>query len=685
MPMTNRNSIALYHILNTKGRGVLLGLLITLGLLFSGCAPAPMKPISKHKVEAKDKKPKKIEESQLTSELLLLQKANQLAEAGDSDQAARYYRQIVETYPYSSSAPEAYTKLAEYLLRQGSVSEAIILLEEAVGRPNHVSTGLAYLLLGEAHHHQENLQKAWMIWGRLAQLEIPEAAQGWRQLLDSYFNFATPESTPIMLNMIPPAPLSAEQARVLFQVASLQSRRQIDLITNLQPSNSPLLPQLILEQGDQAIRAGDALMANTLWTRASLNPLTMQEAQYRLKPQKKQPPFRIGLILPLSGRHKKLANNLLHAAQKALADYRDVPISLIIADSGGTPETAMEAVNDLHRQNASIIIGPVLHELAKQAAVQAVSLQIPIMVLNHRNDVRGAGGQVYQNTLNPQRQARIMAHYAVKEREFARIAILAPDSNYGHLMADTFANEVTALNGQIVRSTFFDQDSPDFTPWIKALVHLDSNIIDKRLRRAKKTTPLDPSDPLPPTDKKDLEAWADFDAIFLPTLAKQIRLIAPQAAFYNIRSPQVTLLGTSRWNRQSLFEGGTEYLQGAVFLDTDRQLRDQFRMAFRQDWEEDPTSLASLTYDGVSIIAQLLREERMGGVDWQIRLAKSNGFTGAAGRIQFQDSGASQRPYRLFTVARRGVTTIPLTKNTKQILSNRNAVVEIPVAKEVEY
>ncbi len=515
-------------------------------------------------------------------------------------------------------------------------------------------------------------------------MEVPEALEGWRQLLESYFGFATPESTQVLMSLIPAGPLTPERARVLFQVASLQSKLQIELVTNLQPRNSPLLPFLILEQGDQAIRAGDNVTAHNLWTHAARHPATRKEAEYRLTRQQQQTPFKVGLILPLSGRHERLAQNLLRAAQKALADYRDVPISLVLADSGGDAENGGKVVEELHAQKVNMIIGPVLHSVAEKAVVQAVSLQTPIMVLNPRDNLRKLGDQVYQNAFNPPRQARIMANYAVKEREFLRIAILAPDTNYGHTMANTFAKEVARLDGEIVRTTFFDPDSPDFTPWIKALVHLDAKIVDKRLNRAVRTTPLDPSDPLPPTNKKDLEAWADFDALFLPTSAKQVRLIAPQAAFYNIRTPQVTMLGTSRWNRQSLFEGGTEFLQGAVFLDTDQVLRDQFRMAFRQDWEEDPTIIASLTYDSVAVIAQLLRNQRMGGPDWQQGIADSHGFTGAAGRIQLQSTGESLRPYRLYQVARRGVKTLPVSKHTKHVLNNRQAVVYIPVRDDDE-
>ncbi|MBF0381474.1 MAG: penicillin-binding protein activator [Magnetococcales bacterium] len=682
MSLINRYHTTFNNISKDKNGTMLFGLFIATAILFSGCSSVPDKPKVEKKVEEKVVKPK--EKPKLSQDIEWLQEADKLAAANDLAAAAEFYKKIVANYPNSSSAPEAKTKLAEYFLSQGIVDEAIFLLEQAVSHDPHPNIGRAYLLLGEAHNYREDLHKSWQAWGVLSNLDAPQAIEGWRHLLEGYFAFATPESTNIFLTLAPKTALTPDQNRVLFRVANLQSKRQIDLITSLQPQTSPLLPQLILAQGDQAIRAGDKNLAHNLWARASNDPQTMQEAQYRLEKPRDQPPFKVGLMLPLSGRHKKLGNNLLHAAQKALSDYRDVPLTLFVADSGGKVDSARAAVKELHSKEVNIIIGPVVTSAAKIATFEATNLQLPIMVLNHNIEIDESEDHIYRNALRPERQAEIMANYAVLEREFDRIAILAPDSKYGHVMADAFTKEVTALNGKVVRSTFFKPNSPDFTPWIKALVHLDPKILHKRIASAKKTIPLDPSDPLPPTEVKNLDAWTDFDALFLPTLAKQIRLIAPQAAFYNIRSPQVTLLGTSSWNRQSLFKGGTEYLRGAVFLDTDRQLRDQFRMAFHQAWEEDPTSLASLTYDGVAVVAQLVREQRMGGLTWQEGLADSEGFAGSAGRIQFQKSGESQRPYQLFRFARRGVTTIPPTKNTKHILNIRKAVIDIPTINEEE-
>ncbi|MBF0444739.1 MAG: hypothetical protein HQL68_04065, partial [Magnetococcales bacterium] len=255
MSLINRNPTTFYIISLSKSSFMLFGLFIAFALLFSGCSSVPEPPTAKEKAQEKADKTKA--KPELSQDIIWLQEADKLAAANDKANAALYYQKILAKFPNSNSAPEAQTKLAEYYLTQGAVDEAIILLEQAVRHDTHPNIGRAFLLLGEAHNYRKDLHKSWQAWGELTLLDVPQAIDGWQQLLEGYFAFATPESTNIFLSLAPKTELTPEQARVLFRIASLQSKRQIDLITSLQPQNSPLLPQLILCQGDQAILAGD--------------------------------------------------------------------------------------------------------------------------------------------------------------------------------------------------------------------------------------------------------------------------------------------------------------------------------------------------------------------------------------------------------------------------------------------
>ena len=62
--------------------------------------------------------------------------------------------------------------------------------------------------------------------------------------------------------------------------------------------------------------------------------------------------------------------------------------------------------------------------------------------------------------------------------------------------------------------------------------------------------------------------------------------------------------------------------------------------------------MATLAYDGVAVIAQLLQAQQQGGPEWRDGLTRGHGFRGAVGPVRFLDNGRSRRLYYLFQVSK---------------------------------
>ena len=69
---------------------------------------------------------------------------------------------------------------------------------------------------------------------------------------------------------------------------------------------------------------------------------------------------RIALLVPLTGTNQLLGKAMLNAAQLALFDFSDDKFELLIHDTQGTPEGALEAARFAIGDGASIILGPLL-------------------------------------------------------------------------------------------------------------------------------------------------------------------------------------------------------------------------------------------------------------------------------------------------------------------------------------
>ncbi|MBF0184209.1 MAG: penicillin-binding protein activator [Magnetococcales bacterium] len=488
--------------------------------------------------------------------------------------------------------------------------------------PEEIALQQAELLHGEG-----KLFEAWHAWATIASgAEFPAANsfytdKAWQRLLESYFFQASADNTPRFLQETAEIEPTASQHRILHEQIALQPRERIKYLLSLQPGTSMLAAALRAPLPDAAAVGAPQGKAEENLT-SSVAPLAMSTTI-------SQPPItapaapamsaggtsrKVGLLLPLSGKWTNMGEHLRRAAKKALADYPTSPLQLQIADSGDTPESSQKGVQELISQQVDVIIGPVFYATVQPAIELAAASQIPIITLNPQREGDPLLKGAYSNAFQAEQQAKIMAKQAVVEKKLTRIAILAPESEYGRGIGKTFTDEVHALGGAIVRSAYFAQDANDFSPWIKAL-------------------------------------GTQFDALFLPASAKQVRLIAPQVAAVRLGKQNITLLGTSLWNSPELLSEGGEYLEGALFCDIDNNAKEHFRQSFRQTWEEDPTALATLAYDGVAIIAQLLQEQSAAsGKISHAALTRSNGFRGASGPVRFLDNGLSRRLYHIFRI-----------------------------------
>lgn len=576
----------------------------------------------------------------------MLSQAGTLVAKNRVDAAKTIYQRIIREYGQTPQANEARFRLGEILLLQNEIDKAYALLTEAGSKLDKPFAWESLSLLGDIQASRGEIQRAWASWIKVAYSPSSQASTSWQRLLTSYIQNGNPSNTKQLLSLLPPGQLPNERASpVLATAEQLETGKLLQLYT-IQPPGSPLTPLFALILGDRQLKEGGTQEAQRYWQAARANDLTAQEVLRRLTPPDSQPGLSVGLLLPLSGNYEKLGKSLLRTANKALHDYPDTKIVLRVADSRGKAEDAKNAMEQFRTDGINAVIGPVFHEEAKAAAEVATRYNLPILTLNPRSGIGQAGPSVFQNAFRPENEAQFMATFAMKEKNFKRIAILAPDTEYGHLLAQTFTDIVRQSGGDIVRVAFFPTGSRDFSPWIKALVNADPKNSQPRPKDARQNEP-NGKDPYP-------KSAADFEALFLPANAQEVRLIAPQAAFFGLRQPEVMLLGTSLWNKPELLKEGTDFIKGAYFCDTDDVARNLFNASYYQTWKDSPSPLDMLTYDSIAMIAQSLRVERTSGKPWHLVLKGGQQIYGAAGVVYFDENRQSRRNHYLYRIETNG-------------------------------
>ena len=118
---------------------------------------------------------------------------------------------------------------------------------------------------------------------------------------------------------------------------------------------------------------------------------------------------------------------------------------------------------------------------------------------------------------------------------------------------------------------------------------------------------------------------------------------------------QVKPLGTGVWNEARVFS--LPALQGGWFAAPDNRGFTAFAERYRARYNTDPTRLATLSYDAVSLAAALARTQGSQRFSEAV-LTNPSGFAGADGVFRFKADGTNDRALAVLEIRGGAATTI---------------------------
>ena len=331
---------------------------------------------------------------------------------------------------------------------------------------------------------------------------------------------------------------------------------------------------------------------------------------------------KVALILPLTapGQGAVVAQSLRNAAEMALTEFQNPDVTILVKDDRGSPEGARDAATQAVAEGAELIIGPVF--AGSVQAVGQVAHQSRRPVIAFSTDAGVATRGVYLLSFLAQAEVDRIVDYAASQGKRS-IAALIPETTYGGVVEAQF-REATARRGLRVAAV---ERYPAGQP--QAAVSRLAPVIAGAAPQA--------------------------DALFLPDNGDGLPAApqALQAARFNPQ--QVKLLGTGVWNEPRVF--ALPALQGGWFAAPDNRGFNAFAGRYRARYNTDPTRLATLSYDAVSLAAALARTQGSQRFAEPV-LTNPSGFAGADGVFRFRPDGTNDRALAVQEIRGGGAATI---------------------------
>ena len=335
------------------------------------------------------------------------------------------------------------------------------------------------------------------------------------------------------------------------------------------------------------------------------------------------PPFmanrrivRVGLLLPFSLRPAD-ASALYSAAELALFDHGDQNLLLIPRDAGADAASAAATARQLRADGADVIIGPVLREGVEGAAQAVRADNIP--VIGFSSDRTIAGNGVYLLSFQLEDEIGRLVSFAAS-RNIRSIALLAPSNEYGRRVEEALRAEAQASGVTITQSVLYTRSETEAGA---AATRLAGSL-------------------------------QNAQAILIADNGGPLRAIGAALVRANVNPQRVKLLGTSAWAGDAQRE---PTLQGGWYVSTDAAARTDFEARYQRAYSREPTRLASLAYDAVSLAALLSRDRGAQGFT-RPALENSEGFLGSDGIFRFRQNGSIERGLAIMEVRSTGAIAI---------------------------
>lgn len=322
---------------------------------------------------------------------------------------------------------------------------------------------------------------------------------------------------------------------------------------------------------------------------------------------------RIGIVAPLTGEYAALGQAMFDGALLAIEEHNRATgssLKLVSRDSRGDEVDAVMGARSLIEDEQVIaIVGALLSSTTVSVATLCEERGVPLVSPTATKEtIKEIGPHVFQTNLTKDRETRLLVRVAVKGMLRERFAVLHPDTDEGRSIAARFTAELERQGGHVVAVASYDREVTDFAVPIIQL---------------RKAAP---------------------EAIFIPATANDMRLIAPQLTFHDLRAE---LFGLSSWNNSLLLREAGASMEQAVMPSEVALIPEERRQRFESLWRRrfpnsSSTPIALKSYMAALTVIEALAREG-GDTRQRLRTSLEAGFV----EMDATDGDDSAAPLRV--------------------------------------
>ena len=320
---------------------------------------------------------------------------------------------------------------------------------------------------------------------------------------------------------------------------------------------------------------------------------------------------RVGLILSLSGSGNAgiAAQSMRNAAELALSEFNSPNIQLIVKDDGGTAQGARQAAEQAISEGVEIVLGPLFSHAVAAAGQITRTRSVPMIAFSTDSNVAARG--IYLLSFQPENDIdRVISFSAARGKK--SITGFVPDNAYGNVV-EAAIKQFGSRFGKVNAVERYGGGQADALSAVR------------RAQAAYRIT--------------DLIVIAD-GADATPRVLQALNSVG-------VTPKRIQFVGAGLWDDQNVF--AIRELEGAWFAAPDNNGFAGFSQRYQARFRAQPARTASLAYDAVSLVAQLVKSQGPNRFTEEVLTSRS-GFAGVDGVFRFRNDGTCERTLSIMEI-----------------------------------
>jgi branched-chain amino acid transport system substrate-binding protein len=299
-----------------------------------------------------------------------------------------------------------------------------------------------------------------------------------------------------------------------------------------------------------------------------------------------------------------------NAAELALSEFNNPNIQLIVKDDGGTAQGAQAAAQAAISEGAEIILGPLFSHAVAAAGQVTRTRSVPMIAFSTDSNVAARG--IYLLSFQPENDIDRMITFAAARGKRSMIAFV-PDNAYGNVVEGAIKQYSGSRGAKIVALQRYNQNAGDIGSAVRRLAG--------SVRQA--------------------------DLIMIADGAESTAQLVQALSASGANPRRVQFAGAGLWDDQNVFT--IKDMEGAWFAAPDTAGFRAFAQRYKARFGSEPARTASLAYDAVSLVAQLVKTQGPNRFSEEVLTSRS-GFAGVDGVFRFRSDGTCERSLAIMEI-----------------------------------